>query len=182
MVVDEWLAANFTESAEAQKYAKAYAAKMGIDASTSQDIAQKVQVLFGRYKGVWAEIATKMQGTKGYPVKTSFTLAIGGPECKNPTAQQTQPGGGDSSDDTPPSATALAGAVAGKLGGLFHKKKDDAATSTAAAPGATPAAVPPGDVAVMTVSSQLISVSTNAVSPDAFTIPADYKRHDTKTE
>jgi hypothetical protein len=183
LIVDEWLTANFSESAEAQKYAKAYAAKMGLDASTSQDIAQRVHALFGRYKGVWTEIASKMQGTKGYPVKTSFTLALGGPECKNPNAQQAQPGSGsDSSDDRPASAGALAGAVAGKLGGLFHKKKDDAAASAQSTPAATPVAVPPGDAALMTITSQLVSVSTSAASPDAFTVPADYKRHDTKTE
>jgi len=79
------------------------------------------------------------------------------------------------------SPAGLAGAMAGKLGGLFHKKKDDAETPAAQpASTATPAAVPPGDVALMTVSSQLVSVSTNAAGPDAFTVPADFKRQETK--
>jgi hypothetical protein len=72
--------------------------------------------------------------------------------------------------------------MAGKLGGLFHKKKDDADTPAAQpAPATTPVSVPPGDVALMTVSSQLVSVSTNGAGADAFTVPADFKRQETKT-
>jgi hypothetical protein len=177
---DQWLAPGFTESAEAQKFAKAYAAKLGLDASTSQDIAQRVQAMFGRYKGLWSEVATKMQGTKGYPVKMSFTLAIGGQQCKNPNAQQAQSADNGDSSGSP---GGLAGAVAGKLGGLFHKKKDDADTAAAPAAATTTAVpLPPGDVAVMTISSQLVSVSTNGASPDAFTVPADFKRQESKTQ
>jgi hypothetical protein len=181
LVLDEWLSTGFAEGAEAQRYYKAYAAKMGLDASTSQDISQKAQSLFSRYKGIWSEIATKMQGVKGYPVKTSFTLALGGPQCKNSNAQQAQSGTDNSSTSDSSNPAGLAGAVAGKLGGLFHKKKDDA---PAAQPGptTTPAAVPPGDVALMTVSSQLVSVSTNGASADVFTVPADFKKHEEKTQ
>src|ERR1700730_3882663 len=121
LVLDEWLSTGFAESAEAQKFYKAYAAKMGLDAPTSQDVAQKAQALFSRYKGIWTEIATKMQGMKGYPVKTSFTLALGGEQCKNSNAQQVQSSADSCGGSGSPSG--LAGAVAGKLGGLFHKKK-----------------------------------------------------------
>jgi hypothetical protein len=186
LVVDEWLSTGFAEGAEAQRFYKAYAAKMGLDASTSQDVAQKAQALFSRYKGIWTEIAGKMQGVKGYPVKTSFTLALGGPQCKNSNAQQAQSstdnaGSGGAEGAAGPAG--LAGAVAGKLGGLFHKKKEDADTPAAQpAPATTPVPVPPGDVALMTVSSQLVSVSTNGAGADAFTVPADFKRQETKTQ
>jgi hypothetical protein len=180
LVLDEWLSTSFAESAEAQKFYKAYAAKMGLDASTSQDIAQKAQALFSRYKGVWTEIAGKMQGVKGYPVKTSFTLALGGAQCKNTNAQQAQ----SSSDSDSSGAPTSLGAVAGKLGGLFHKKKDDSAQApiAQAAPATTPVPLPPGDVSLMTVASQLVSVSTNSANADAFTVPADFKKQETKTQ
>jgi hypothetical protein len=42
--------------------------------------------------------------------------------------------------------------------------------------------LPPGDVALMTVASQLVSVSTNGVSPDAFTVPPDFKKQELKTQ
>src|SRR5207237_769966 len=35
LVLDEWLSTGFAESAEAQKFYKAYAAKMGLDAADS---------------------------------------------------------------------------------------------------------------------------------------------------
>src|SRR5882724_10891753 len=183
LVVDEWLSPGFAEGAEAQKYYKAYAAKMGLDPSTSQDVSQKAQALFSRYKGIWSEIATKMQGVKGYPVKTSFAFALGGPQCKNANAQQAQSGGDGGGTDNSGSPAGLAGAMAGKLGGLFHKKKDDADTPAAQpAPATTPVPVPPGDVALMTISSQLVSVSTNSAGADVFTVPADFKKQEKKTQ
>jgi hypothetical protein len=176
LVLDNWMSTSFTESAEVQKYYKAYATKMGLDPEGSQDISQRAKLLFSQYKGIWAEIATKMQNVKGYPVRSSFTLALGGTECKDPKAHQAQESS-DKDSDSSNSPTALAGAVAGKLGGLFHKKKDeDAAPAAAPAPAAPAAAVPPGDVALMTISSQLVSVSTNSASPEAFTVPADFKK------
>src|SRR6201994_1604575 len=112
LVLDNWMSTGFTESAEVQKFYKAYAAKMGLDASGSQDLSQRAQAMFSQYKGIWAEIATKMQSVKGYPVRTSFTLAMGGAECKDPKAHQTQDSSDKDSDNASPGA--LAGAVAGK--------------------------------------------------------------------
>jgi len=179
LVLDNWMSTSFTESAEVQRYYQAYAAKMGLDPSGSQDVSQRAKALFSQYKGIWAEIAGKMQNVKGYPVRSSFTLALGGAECKDPKAHQTQESS-DKDSDSSNSPTALAGAVAGKLGGLFHKKKEDApeATPAAAAVPATP--VPPGDVALMTISSQLVSVSTNSASPEVFSVPADFKKIEPK--
>jgi len=182
LVLDQWLSTGFTESAEVQKFYKAYAAKMGLDPASSQDVSQRAKALFSQYKGIWTEIAAKMQNVKGYPVKSSFTLALGGAQCKDPKAQQAQQGQDNSDSSNSPSA--VAGAMVGKLGGLFHKKKDDADAPAAAppAPVATPVALPPGDVALMTVSSQLVSVSTNGASPDTFTVPADFKKQELKTQ
>ncbi|MBS0418598.1 MAG: hypothetical protein JSR66_12860 [Proteobacteria bacterium] len=177
LVLDNWMAPGFAEGSEAQKFYKAYAAKMGLDTSGSQDISQRARQLFSQYKGIWSEIATKMQGVKGYPVRSSFTLAMGGAQCKDPKAHQSaESQDSDSSSNNP---AALAGAVAGKLGGLFHKKKDDSDSAPAAAapaPAVSPAPLPPGDVALITVSSQLVSVSGNSASADAFTVPADFKK------
>ncbi len=181
LVLDQWMSTGFTQSAEAQKFYKAYAAKMGLDPATSLDVSQRAKALFSQYKGIWTEIAAKMQTVKGYPVKSSFTLALGGAQCKDPKAQQ--PAASQDGDNSNSSPSGLAGAVAGKLGGLFHKKKDDAETPAAApAPVVTPVALPPGDVALMTVSSQLVSVSTDGAGADAFTVPADFKKQELKTQ
>jgi hypothetical protein len=181
LVLDEWISTGFTENAEAQKYYKAYAAKIGLDPSSSQDASQRAKVLFSQYKGIWTEIASKMQNVKGYPVKTSFTLAVGGAQCKDSKAEQAQSSQRDDSTGNPISPGGLAGAMAGKLGGLFHKKKDDAAAAPAT-PAVSPVEVPAGDVALMTVSSQLVSVSTNSASADAFMVPADFKKREINTQ
>jgi hypothetical protein len=42
--------------------------------------------------------------------------------------------------------------------------------------------LPAGDVALMTVSSQLVSISTDAASADAFTVPANFKKIEMRTQ
>jgi hypothetical protein len=121
--------------------------------------------MFGGYAGLWKEVGTKMGEIKGYPVKASFGLGVGGPSCQS--TQETQAQGGPAS---PPS---LGGALGGALGGMFGKKKQ---SEPAAAPTPPPAAMPGGLMPLMTVSTELVSVSTNAVDANAFEIPADYKK------
>jgi hypothetical protein len=180
LVLDQWISADFAESTEARKFYAAYASKMGIDISNSQDASEKAKALFGQYKGVWAEVAEKMQKVKGYPVKSSFTLAIGGAQCKNSDSQQSQQSQPSSTNDVSPSPSGIAGAVVGKLGGLFQKKKD--AADAPPPPAVEPVALPVGDVALMTVSSQVVSVSTSPVSADAFSVPAGFKKIETKAQ
>jgi hypothetical protein len=180
LVLDQWTSTDFAESSEARKFYAAYASKMGIDPSNSQDVSERAKNLFGQYKGVWTEVAAKMQSVKGYPVKSSFTLGLGGPQCKDSNSQQAQTSQSDNSSQSP---SGIAGAVAGKLGGLFQKKKDPAdAPATPSAVPVAPVAMPPGDVALMTVSSQVVSVSTNGVSADVFTVPAGFKKKEAKTQ
>jgi hypothetical protein len=180
LVLDQWTSADFAESSEARKFYAGYASKMGLDPTNSQDVSERAKALFGQYKGVWTEVATKMQSVKGYPVKSSFTLGIGGPQCKDSNSQQAQT---SQTDNSSPSPSGIAGAVVGKLGGLFQKKKETTdAPAAPTAPAVAPVAMPPGDVALMTVSSQVISVSTNGVSADAFTVPSGFKKIETKTQ
>jgi hypothetical protein len=180
LVLDQWTSTDFADSSEARKFYTAYASKMGIDASNSQDnVSERARALFGQYKGLWTEVAAKMQSVKGYPVKSSFTLGLGGAQCKDSNTQQSQTSQSDSAAQSP---NDLAGAVVGKLGGLFQKKKPTEDAAAAPAPATAAVAMPPGDVALMTVSSQVVSVSTNAVSADAFTLPAGFKKKETKTE
>ncbi|HEX3913241.1 MAG TPA: hypothetical protein VHW71_07020 [Steroidobacteraceae bacterium] len=179
LVLDQWTSADFAESSEARKFYAAYVSKMGIDMSNSQDASERAKALFSQYKGVWTEVAAKLQSVKGYPVKSSFTLGLGGAQCKDSNSQQSQ---SSQTDNSSPSPSGIAGAVVGKLGGLFHKKSDTADAPAAPAPGVAPVAMPPGDVALMTVSSQLVSVSTSAVSTDVFSVPPGFKKMATKTQ
>ena len=101
LVMDQWISADFAESSEARKFYSAYVAKMGMNLSNSQDASERAKALFSQYKGVWTEVAAKMQTVKGYPVKSSFTLGLGGPQCKDSNAQQTQSSQSDSTPQSP---------------------------------------------------------------------------------
>src|SRR6202789_353991 len=122
LVLDQWTSADFAESSEARKFYTAYASKMGIDLSSSQDVSERAKALFGQYKGVWTEVATKMQSVKGYPVKSSFTLGLGGAQCKDSNAQQAQTSQAASTaqspaQSTPQSPGGIDGAMVRKLRG-----------------------------------------------------------------
>jgi hypothetical protein len=177
--LDEWLAPGFTANTEADKFHRAYAQKIGLDLTTGRggfgggDINQRAQSMFGRYQGIWSEVVAKTRDVKGYPVKTSFAFAFGGTQCKNASSQQQQDSGGDSTPTTP---GGLAGAMAGKLGSMFHKKKDAAPAAADPAAAAPAPALPDGLIPLITMTSELVSVSTAAVGPELFEVPADFKK------
>ena len=179
LTLDEWIAPKFATSDEVVKFHKAYAQKIGLDTALNADATDRAKAMFSQYKGAWAEVAAKMKDIKGYPVKSSFALSLGGDQCQK--AQQ-QPSSDSSSSSTSPAD--IAGKMGAKLGSLFHKKQDDsAAPASDSTPSATAtpavAAAPAGTVTFMTVTSELASVSTNAVSADSFDIPAGFKKVET---
>jgi len=180
--LDEWLAPSLSANTEADKFRRAYAQKLGLDLTSGHggyegggDINQRAQAMFGRYQGIWSQIGAKTKDLKGYPVKTTFSFAFGGEQCKN--AQQ--PPQQNSDNSTPSTPGGLAGQMAGKLGSMFHRKKDDSqaapATTDPAAPAAAPA-LPDGLIPLITMNSELVSISTAGVSADLFEVPADFKK------
>lgn len=164
LVLDQWVAPKFEASAEAQAYQRAYAEKLGLNASTSRDFAERAQSMFGRYQGLWGEVATQMRDVKGYPVKLTFGLGVGGPQCES--AQQAQASGGPAS---PPS---IGGVLGGALGGMFKKKE----ASPPAAATTPPAPLPGGMMPLMSMSTELVSVNQNNVDPQSFEVPAGFKK------
>ncbi|MDB6011977.1 MAG: hypothetical protein JWL65_4227 [Gammaproteobacteria bacterium] len=180
--LDEWLAPSLSANTETEKFRRAYAQKLGLDLTSGHggfggggDINQRAQAMFGRYQGIWSEIGAKTKDLKGYPVKTTFAFAFGGEQCKN--AQQPPQQNSDNSTSSTPGG--LAGQVAGKLGSMFHRKKDDTqaapASTDPAAPAAAPA-LPDGLIPLITMNSELVSISTAGVSADLFEVPADFKK------
>ena len=100
---------------------------------------------------------------KGYAVKSGFASAWAARNAR--ARRQTQAQGGPQS---PPS---IGGALGGALGGMFKKKQD--AQPQAAAPPPTMAG---GLMPLMSMSTELVSISRDAVSPQTFDVPADYKK------
>ena len=192
LTLDEWLAPKFQSSGEALKYNRAYAEKLGLGttATTSRDIAERAQSMFGRYKGIWSELAAKSAEMKGYPMKTTFSFAVGGPQCQNAQNGQASNAPPPSSNDasanqnasSPPPPTNPADAAAqlgNKLAGFFKKNSSSAPadSGSASAPAAAAPAPPPdGLIPVITMSSELVSVSTAPVDPGLFEIPAGFKK------
>jgi len=165
LTFDSWLAPGFQASAETLNYQKLYAEKLGLTAASLRDFAERAQSMFGRYKGIWSEVADKMKDNKGYPVKASFSLGVGGAQCQSTQQQSAQ-----SSSSTSPTPT-LGGAI-GALGGMFGKKKQEAQP----APSSTPAAPNNGLMQLMTITTELVSVNQNAAGPQTFDVPADFKK------
>jgi hypothetical protein len=167
LVMDQWLAPSFEAGAETMAYQRAYAEKLGLTASSSRDFAERAQTMFGRYQGLLTEVAAKTRDFKGYPVKASFSLGVGGPQCQS--TQQTQASSNEEGSAPP---TTLGGALGGALGGMFGKKKE-AQPEAAATP---PPAMINGLVPLMTVSTELISISRDAAPAPAFEVPAGFKK------
>ena len=112
LVFDQWVAPDFKASAEAQAYQLAFAEKMGMGTAGSRDFAERAESMFGRYKGSWSEVATKMRDVKGYPVRLSFGLGVGGPQCES--TQQMQAGGQQDATASPAESWRGAGRCIGR--------------------------------------------------------------------
>jgi hypothetical protein len=123
---------------------------------------------------VGALISSKMKEVKGYPVRSRFTLAVGGSQCQDSqTAQNSANNGGEA---VPTNAGALASQLSGKIAGaFFHKKASETTTRTPAPP------VPAGTIPLVTVSSELVSVSTAAATPESFDVPAGFRKIEMRT-
>lgn len=166
LTLDQWIAPKFSNAAEVTAYYRAYAQKMGIAATGSKDFSERAEQMFGRYKDIWKKIAAQAADMKGYPVKSSISFGIGGPQC-----QTTQAKSSDSESGSGPGG--LAGQLGGALGGLFGKKKSAA---DAPAPATPPAPMPNGLIPMLTVATELVSVSSNSAGAQAFEVPAEFKK------
>jgi hypothetical protein len=183
LTLDEWMAPKFATNEEVQKYRKAYAQKMGLDSmALGADSADRAKEMFSRYKGAWTQVAAKMKDIKGYPVKSSFSMAVGGDQCQSAQKNQQAQASDDSSAGSGSSPSDLAGKGLAKLGSLFHKKKDEAAPADSAQAAPTAAAAPPpatgpaGTMTLMTVTSEIVSVSTTSIPADSFDAPVGFKK------
>jgi len=175
LALDEWLAPDFSANGETLKFQRAYAQKLGLTTGLTPDLSDRAKNLFGRYKGVWSQVVEKMRDVKGYPVKSSFAFAFGGPQCTS--SQQPQQQSPAASDAAPAGGGGLASQISGRLASAFsRRKKEDAAPAPADTPPATVTMLPGNLVPIITMSSELVSVSTAPVPGDSFSVPGDFKK------
>ncbi len=176
LTLDQWLAPNFPAEKEALVYYRAYAKKMGLDWDSS-NFTERAESMFGHYNGIWSGIVSKMKDVKGYPLKSNFALAVGGPQCASSaqaSASASSPGA------TTPSATenvgrAFGGAIGGAIGGLFGHKKPAETQAEPTTATTTPVANPDGLFQLLSIGSEVVSANQNPVSPQEFEVPAGFK-------
>lgn len=164
--LDQWIAPEFEAASEVMGFYQAYAARMGLDATGSRGFAERAETMFGGYDGIWEALAEHMQALEGYPVKSSISLAIGGLQCqsiKQAEASGSAPGIGE----------AIGGALGGRLGGAFGRKRDDSSKAKTEAPAETAG---DGMLTIMTISTELVSVSRGPIAADTFEVPAGFRR------
>jgi hypothetical protein len=169
MLLDQWIAPAAKAGEAALKFQQAYARQMGYAAPMSEGMAQRAEGQFGRYGQMWQVAAAKLGDLRGYPVRSRFTLALGGPQCGMAGGAATPAGAGDGGRGASP----LEG-LAGQLGGLLKRRKaDDAAAAPDA--GSAPATAA-GLVRLMTLTSEVVSIRDAPATPATFEVPAGFSR------
>ncbi|HEX7034299.1 MAG TPA: hypothetical protein VF210_00910 [Pseudomonadales bacterium] len=172
LVLDQWLAPTFEASEEVTNHYQAYAQKLGLEVAQSREFAQRIESMFGGYEGIWSEIAEQMQQLQGYPVRSTVSLAIGGPQC------QAADEAASAEPDRPGIGEAVGGAIGGALGGFLGRRRDQAQRQAEAQPAPAAAAdpsLPEGTVRLMSISSELVSVRDDDVPDEIFEIPAGFR-------
>ncbi len=175
LILDQWLAPDWKASGEVQGYYAAYSKQLGLEVADSPGFSQRLESMFGGYQGIWHQIAEKMKEAKGYPLRSTVTLAVGGPKCD--TSEQAQ-----SAEASPGIGKAIGGAVGGAfgrfLGGRRDKAAEDAKKAEAPAAPTSPGddVLPAGTVKLMSIRSELESVSREPAEAGAFDVPDGYRK------
>jgi hypothetical protein len=185
---------------ERNAFASKYLQAQGLDPNNPQ-LQHTVQQFMAPYADQLRQLQGKASDLKGYPLRTTFYMAFGGPHCgKAKQAAQQQQASSGSRFSMHSIATS---ALASGLSGLFHHgaaaintgSAGGAAASSAANEAAEPtanaaassmtaqssaggsAAPPPPSgplVRVLSLTTETTSIDTSSISPDQFEIPADW--------
>jgi hypothetical protein len=94
--VDSWLTQDEIPGiGDARAFREAYAKKLGLD-QTAQAMKPQMQTLLAPYVDALRQAGGKSGDFKGYPLKTSITIAMGGEHCAAAKAQPPGVSGGGS--------------------------------------------------------------------------------------
>jgi len=210
---DTWLTQDdVAGSADIRAFRTAYYKKMGLD-QVSGAVRGQMQAYLAPYADALRQVSGKAGDLKGYPLKTTMRVMMGGEHC-NQAAQMRQQkssegGGGSvvaSAGEAATSAAAgtaaggaaqaagqaaggsIGGAIAGSavgafgsklVGGLFAKKpaapKPDSASTTPAGAAAAP-------VALIEITTETTSISSDSIPGNEFEIPTGWKKLTPKPE
>ena len=181
-----WLASDDLPAlAERRAFERNYLHRIGLDDAAGAAPPAQLSQFLAPYRDALRKLGSESGGLQGYPLKSTFRVAIGGPHCS--AAAGAGKGAGEPHADAGTVGGMIggsAGAVAGKLlGGLFGKKKTADATTAApasgtgaAAPAAAPAATPAGLTTIAEFTVATTAIGTEAIPAGQFEMPADWKK------
>jgi hypothetical protein len=202
VAIDVWLTQdNLPGTGDRRAFEQAYAKKLGLDDAQGAMRGEYAKFL-APYQSQIKQLTDKSSDLKGQPLKTSLRVMMGGQQCSaiaktqaNGTASGNNSAGGNGNPLTnvAQAGKAIGSSVGNLVGGLFHKKKTDDSqtpasaaappdTASASSPPATPVAAPANSdpyaqfVQLAAYTSETITISTAAISPDRFDVPADWKK------
>lgn len=208
---ETWLTADQVAGTdERNAFVRRYLEAQGLDPNNPQ-LQHTVQQFMAPYADALKQLRTKAADLQGYPLRTTFYMAFGGPHCaKAKQAAQQQQASSGSRFSMHSLAT---NALAGGLSGLFHHGA--AAINTGSAGGAAaagaanetaepaanaaagsmtaqsssgdstapaPAPQPGAMVRVVSLTTETTSIDTSSIPSDQFEIPADWQLEPRKQE
>jgi hypothetical protein len=197
---ETWLAADEISGAgERAAFVKKYLEAQGLDPNNPQ-LQHALQQLMAPYADALKQLQGRAGDLKGYPLRTTFYMAFGGPHCgqaKEAAQQQASNGGSGGLSMQSIASHALAGGFAG----LFHRGAAAAAgaaneaadpAANAAASSVTPQSPPSSNnsassstaaaasgpaalVRMVSLTTETTSIDTSSIPSDQFQLPADWK-------
>src|SRR5579863_4320874 len=200
---ETWLTTDDIPGAdERNAFARKYLQAEGLDPNSPQ-LQHAVAQFMAPYADQLKQLRVKAADLRGYPLRTTFYMAFGGPHCaKAKQAQQQMASSGGSSGFSMHSIASKA--LAGGFAGLFHhgaaaintNSAGGAAAAGAANEAAAPAAgaaassvasqssagnstgaasAPGALVRVVSLTSETTSIDTSSIPSEQFEIPAGWK-------
>jgi hypothetical protein len=202
VAIDVWLTQdNLPGAGDRRAFEQAYAKKLGLEDAQGAMRGEYSKFL-APYQAQIKQLTDRSSDLKGQPLKTSLRIMMGGQQCSaiakakadgTTSADNSAGGGGNPLTNVAQAGKAIGSSVGNLVGGLFHKKKADdsqtpasAATppdsATASSPPAAPVTAPATPdpyaqfIQLAAYTSETITISTAAISPDRFDVPADWKK------
>ncbi|MDE2050184.1 MAG: hypothetical protein KGJ72_04130 [Gammaproteobacteria bacterium] len=198
---DTWLTTDeIAGTEERNAFLKKYLQAQGLDPNNPQ-LQRTVTQFMAPYADQLKQLKSRAADLKGYPLRTTFYMAFGGPHCgKAKQAQEQQA----SSSSRFSMHNIASNALAGGLSSLFHRGASaihaDSAGGEAASSAANEAADPAASAAassmtaqsssdgstapapasgplvrVVSLTTETTSIDTASIPSDQFEIPADWK-------
>ncbi len=201
---ETWLTVDQLPGSDERKaFVRKYLEAQGLDPNNPQ-LQRTVEQFMAPYADALKQLRSKAADLKGYPLRTTFYMAFGGPHCakaKQAAQQQVASSGGSSGFSMHSIASK---ALAGGFAGLFHRgaaaintnSAGGAAAAGAANEAAEPAAgaaassvtpqssagnstgaapAPGALVRVVSLTSETTLIDTSSIPSEQFEIPADWR-------